>query len=217
VGRTQVLLLHLERLLRGKRIPDLQVFVNSPMAQAASRIHQAFGSALRVSMQECRWISECARETRTVEESKALNTLAGPMIILSASGMLTGGRILHHIAAFGSDPRNAIVLAGFQAGGTRGARLAAGERSLRIFGRDVPINAEVVTLEGLSAHADADGLIRWLSGAARAPEIVYVTHGEPEAADALRYRIEHQLGWAARVPEHLESVSLDETPTEDSR
>jgi metallo-beta-lactamase family protein len=215
VGRTQVLLLHLERLLRDKLIPDLQVFVNSPMAQAASRIYQDFGSALRVSMEECRRISECATETRTIEESKALNTLPGPMIILSASGMLTGGRILHHIVAFGGDPRNAIVLAGFQAGGTRGARLAAGERSLRIFGRDVPIQAEVISLEGLSAHADADGMLRWLSGATRAPEIVYVTHGEPEAADALRYRIEHQLGWAARVPEHLESVSLDEAPTQD--
>jgi metallo-beta-lactamase family protein len=210
VGRTQEVLLLLERLRRHGRIPDLPVFVNSPMAQAATAIHERFGGAHRLTTAECRRMSDLATPVRSVEESIALNQRSGPMIIISASGMLTGGRVLHHVMAFGSDPRNAIVLAGFQAAGTRGARLAAGERSLRIFGRDVPINAEVIALQGLSAHADREGLMQWLRGSARPPEIVYVTHGEPEAADALRYGIEHELGWPARVPEHQETVGLDQ-------
>lgn len=211
VGRTQEVLLQLERLRRHGRIPDLPVFVNSPMAQAATAIHEHFTGVHRLTPAECRRMCEFATPVRTVEESKALNQGKGPMIIISASGMLTGGRVLHHVMAFGSDPRNAIVLAGFQAAGTRGARLVAGERSLRIFGRDIPINAEVVALEGLSAHADRDGLLRWLRGAKRKPGMVYVTHGEPDASDALRYAIEHELGWSARVPEHLEAVDLAAT------
>ncbi len=209
VGRTQELLVHLERLRRKGAIPPLPVFVNSPMAQAATEVHQRFCGALRLGAEECRRMSEFATPVRTVEESKALNGFAGPAIIISASGMLTGGRVLHHVAAFGPDRRNAIVLAGFQAGGTRGARLAAGERSLRIFGSDVPINAEVVNLRGLSAHADHDGVLRWVQHAAGPPGLVYVTHGEPDAADALRYSLEHQLGLRARVPEHLETVSIE--------
>jgi len=214
VGRAQQLLLHLERLRSDDRIPDLPVFLNSPMAQAATSIYERFNGAHRLTEEECRRMSGFATPVRTVEESKALNLRTGPMIIISASGMLTGGRVLHHVMAFGSDPRNAIVLAGFQAAGTRGARLAAGQRSLRIFGRDIPINAEVIALQGLSAHADGDGLIRWMRGAVRPPEVVYITHGEPDASDALRYRVEHELGWHARVPEHLETVQLDRATKE---
>jgi metallo-beta-lactamase family protein len=209
VGRTQQLLLILERLRREGRIPELPVFVNSPMAHAATSIHQRFSAATRLSHDECRRMGEFGTCVRTVEESKALNARKGPMIIIAASGMITGGRILHHVMSFGPDPRNAIVLAGFQAGGTRGARLAAGERSLRIFGQDVSVQAEVIALQGLSAHADRNGLLGWLRGAVSPPELVYVTHGEPDAADALRYDIEHELGWEARVPEHLQVVDLD--------
>jgi metallo-beta-lactamase family protein len=216
VGRTQQLLLLLERLRRQDRIPDLPVYVNSPMAQAATEIYGRFTGAHRLTPDECRRMCEFATPVRTVEESRALNLQRGPMIIISASGMLTGGRVLHHVIAFGPDPRNAIVLAGFQAGGTRGARLAAGERSLRIFGSDVPVNAEVIALQGLSAHADRGGLLAWLRGASQPPAITYVTHAEPDAADSLRYAIEHELGWKARVPEHLETVDLDGVAEEDS-
>lgn len=210
VGRTQELLLHLERLRQAQRIPDLPLFVNSPMAQAATRIHERYSGEHRLTPDECRRMCEVATPVRTVEESKALNLRRGPMIIISASGMLTGGRVLHHVMSFGPDPNNAILLAGYQAAGTRGARLMAGERTLRIFGREIPIQAEVVALQGLSAHADRAGLMRWLARAPRPPGIVYVTHGESDAADALRYGIEHELGWTARVPEHLETVDLDE-------
>ena len=130
------------------------------------------------------------------------------MVIISASGMLTGGRVLHHVEAYGGEAKNAIVLSGYQAGGTRGASLLDGAGSLRIYGRDVPIRAEVVSLENLSAHADADEILRWMGACSAAPRMVYVTHGEPEASDALRRRIQHELGWRARVPEHLEQIDL---------
>ena len=131
------------------------------------------------------------------------------MIIISASGMLTGGRVLHHLQAFGSDARNAILLSGFQAGGTRGAALAAGADHLRMFGRDVPIRAEVVQLESFSGHADADEILEWMRPARRAPKIAYITHGEPDAADTLRGRINRELRWRARTPEHLERIDLE--------
>jgi metallo-beta-lactamase family protein len=129
-------------------------------------------------------------------------------VIISASGMLTGGRILHHLREYGPDPRNAIVLTGFQAGGTRGARLAAGERLLRIFGEDVPIRAEVVSVDSMSAHPDADEMMDWLRAAPSAPSATYVTHGEASAADALRVRIKRELGWDVRVPDQSERVPL---------
>lgn len=152
---------------------------------------------------------ELATFVNSVEESKALNRRRGPMIIISASGMVTGGRVLHHIEAFGPDDRNAILLAGYQAGGTRGAALSAGARTLRMFGREVLIRAEVVQLQGFSGHADADELLAWMRTAPSAPGVVYVTHGEPDAADALRARIQRELGWRARAPEHLEQVLLE--------
>jgi metallo-beta-lactamase family protein len=152
---------------------------------------------------------QLATMTRSADDSKLLNLRGGPMIIISASGMLTGGRILHHIEAYGSDPKNALVLSGYQAAGTRGAALAGGARELRVYGHDVPIRAEVIQLEGFSAHADADAIIRWMRSAPQAPRMTYVTHGEPEASDALRLRIKRELGWKARVPEYLEAISVE--------
>lgn len=145
---------------------------------------------------------------RDADDSRLLNLRGGPMVIISASGMLTGGRVLHHIEAYGEDPKNAIVLSGYQAGGTRGASLLDGATSLRIYGRDVPIRAEVVSLDNLSAHADGDEILRWMGTCPRPPKMVYVTHGEVGASDTLRRRIQHELGWRARVPEHLETVDL---------
>lgn len=136
------------------------------------------------------------------DESKALASRHGPMVILSASGMATGGRVLHHIAHHAGKHQNMIILTGYQAPGTRGATLAAGARSLRIHGRDVEVNAEIVQLESASAHADGDQLLDWLRAMPQAPRQVYVVHGEAEAADTLRARIERELQWRAMVPEH---------------
>ena len=209
IGRAQGLMLHIARLRKSGRIPQVPVYLNSPMAIDATEIYHRHHDEHHVTADECRDMFDLAHMVHTVEESKALNLKKGPMIIISASGMLTGGRVLHHVLAFGQDPRNAILLAGFQAGGTRGAALVRGERTLRIFGREVPIEAKVVSLEGFSGHADSEELLAWLRGAPTKPAMTFLTHGEPDAADALRGRIDHELGWTCRVPEQLERVSLD--------
>ena len=141
-----------------------------------------------------------AKMVRTVEESRQLDGLRYPAVIVSASGMATGGRVLHHIKALGPDRRNSIVFAGFQAAGTRGARLLAGERTTRIFGEEIPVNAEVVALPAMSAHADAQEIVDWLRTAPKPPVAAYLNHGEPGPADALRQRIERELAWSTMVP-----------------
>jgi metallo-beta-lactamase family protein len=143
---------------------------------------------------------EVAKMTRTVEESRALNSLRYPAVIVSASGMATGGRVLHHLKAMAPDPRHAIVFAGFQVGGSRGALMVGGASDVKIHGEFVPIRARVEHLAGLSGHADADELMAWLRRLPQAPRQTYVVHGEPEAADALRQRIARELGWDVRVP-----------------
>ncbi|MDQ0756553.1 MBL fold metallo-hydrolase RNA specificity domain-containing protein [Arthrobacter sp. B3I4] len=208
VGRAETLMLYLSRLRRKNAIPDIPVYLNSPMAIDASDMYQRHPEEHRLKQDEYDNMYSVAKLTRSVDESKLLNLRGGPMIIISASGMLTGGRILHHLAAYGPDPANALILSGYQAGGTRGAALAAGERNLRIYGEDVAIRAEVIQMENLSAHADTDGLINWMKAAPRQPRMTYITHGEPEASDALRIRIKRELGWRARVPEHLERIDL---------
>ena len=209
IGRTQNLMLHIARLRRSGKIPRVRVYLNSPMAIDATELYHRHHDEHHVTDSECRDMFELPTMVHSVEGSKVLNRQQGPMIIISASGMLTGGRVLHHVVAFGQDPRNAIVLAGFQAGGTRGAALARGEKTLRIFGRDVPIEAEVVAMESFSGHADSEELLAWLRNAPTKPNMTYITHGEPDAAEALRGRIDHELGWRCRVPEQLERVSLD--------
>lgn len=213
VGRAETLLLHLSRLRARDRIPDVPIFLNSPMAVDASEIYARHPEEHRISADEFAAMYRLATLVRSVDESKLLNLRGGPAVIISASGMLEGGRILHHLDAYGGDPRNAIVLTGFQAGGTRGAALQRGERVLRIHGKDVPIRAQVHTLDMLSAHADAAQLVGWMSTAPTAPHAVYLTHGEPAAADQLRLRIRRSLGWTARVPEFGETVAVTGAPT----
>jgi len=209
VGRTETILLHLSRLRDRRQIPDVPVFLNSPMAVAVTDVYRRHRSEHRLDPAELERMYALATPVRSVDESKLLNLRGGPMVIISASGMLTGGRILHHVLAYGADRRNAIVLTGFQAGGTRGSALLAGARSLRIFGADVPIAAEVLSIDSMSAHADADELVDWMR-LAEPPRQVFLVHGEPAATDALRARISRELGWRVRVPEHQETVALDD-------
>lgn len=208
VGRAQGLMLHIARLMARQEIPDVPVYLNSPMSIDATDIYHRHHDEHHVSREDCVAMFQIAQRVNSVEDSKELNTRRGPMIIVSASGMLTGGRILHHLASFGGDRRNAILLSGFQASGTRGAALADGARKLRMFGRECPIEAEVVQLHTFSGHADADEILRWMD-AGPAPRMTYLTHGEPTASDTLRGRVAHELGWSVRVPDHLETVHLD--------
>jgi metallo-beta-lactamase family protein len=209
VGRAQTLLLAIMRLKRQQQIPDLPVFLDSPMAIEATRIYQTLRDEHRLSAEETAAMVDCATMVTTPEQSKALSQLRMPSVIIAASGMATGGRVLHHLKVFAPQARNLILFAGYQAGGTRGARLLAGERQVKIHGQWVQVHAQVEQLEGFSAHADRDGLIAWMRGIGRAPEQVWVVHGEPAASDALRVRIQEELGWPARVPEHQQTVQVD--------
>jgi metallo-beta-lactamase family protein len=208
VGRAQLLLHMITKLQASGSVPSAPVYLNSPMATDVGALYSHYPDQHRLDPEALKAMRHNTRIVNSVEESKALNRRHGPMVIVAGSGMVTGGRILHHLVAFASDPRNAVVLCGFQAGGTRGATLAAGGRLLRIYGQDVAINAEVVQLEAASAHADADETLAWLRAAPQEPQAVFLTHGEPDASDALRRRIEHELGWTAIVPEHLGVVDL---------
>ena len=145
---------------------------------------------------------------RDVEESKALSANRYPKVIISASGMATGGRVLHHIAAFGPDHRSTLLFSGFQAAGTRGRKLLEGARETRVYGQWVRVEAEVAELPMLSAHADSDELMRWLSGFRRPPQRVFIVHGEPDASEALRERIQRDLDWPATVPLQNRSYTL---------
>ena len=209
VGRAQALLYAIYRLKARSEIPDLPVFLNSPMAINMTEIYQRHRAEHRLSVQECRGLCHVAKMVRSVEESRALVAQRHPAIILSASGMATGGRVLHHLKALAPDHRNTIVFAGFQAGGTRGARMLGGERSIRIHGEDVAVNAEIVSLPGMSAHADAQQIVQWLATAPRPPRGIYLNHGEPASADALRLRIERELGWTATAPRLGQSVEIE--------
>ncbi|MFJ6079250.1 MBL fold metallo-hydrolase RNA specificity domain-containing protein [Pseudarthrobacter sp. NPDC092419] len=208
VGRAETVLLHLSRLLAKGAIPAIPIYLNSPMAIDASDMYRRHREEHRIEQHEFEAMYKVAQPVRSPDDSKLLNLRGGPMIIISASGMLTGGRILHHLAAYGPDRRNAIILSGYQAGGTRGAYLAAGGKHVRVYGEDVGIQAEVIQMEGLSAHADSNELIQWMQSVPEAPSMTYITHGEPDASDALRLRIKHELGRRARVPEFMETVSL---------
>ena len=209
VGRAQSLLYHLARLKGGREIPDVPVFLNSPMAIDATSLYRGYPDEHRLSSAECEAAFSVAKMVHTPEESRALNERQGPMVIVSASGMATGGRVVHHIRAFAPDARNMILFPGFQAAGTRGAAMTGGAEAVKIHGEYVPIRAEVVRMDSLSAHADYVEIIGWLAGFSRPPRRVFVTHGEPAAADEMRRRVRDALGWACTVPELGESVVLE--------
>jgi len=208
VGRAQALLVALHRLREADSIPELPVYLDSPMAISATRLYRRFNGEHRLDDAECEAIYRGVRFVNTPDESKALARLRVPSILISASGMATGGRVLHHLKRLLPDPSNHVVFAGFQAGGTRGAHLVAGAQEVKIHGAWHPVNASVTQIDGFSAHADADELIDWMRRLRKAPQQVYVVHGEPEAADRLRHRIADELGWRVRVPEHGETVDV---------
>jgi len=208
VGRAQLLLHVIAQLKARDAIPDVPVFLNSPMAIDTTELYRRFPKGHRLDDAELRAMATVATMVRDVEASKALVRSRYPSIVISASGMLTGGRVLHHLKALGPDARNAIVLVGYQAAGTRGADLQAGRRTLRIHGADHEIRAEVATLHGLSAHGDADDLLRWARAMPAAPRRVLVTHGEPAAAQALAARLHEALGWRTEVPAMGDTTDL---------
>ncbi|WP_018317129.1 MBL fold metallo-hydrolase RNA specificity domain-containing protein [Bradyrhizobium sp. WSM2793] len=209
VGRTQSLLYYLERLKESGRLINVPVFLDSPMAQDASEIFCRDVADHRLPPAVCRRACAVAHYVRSVDESKALMENPMPKVIISASGMATGGRVLHHLKRYAPDPKNTILFAGFQAGGTRGAAMVAGADSIKIHGNYIPVRAEVRNLDMLSGHADAGEILRWLRGFKTPPKTTFITHGEPAASDALRVRITEELGWRCVVPEHGQKVELE--------
>jgi metallo-beta-lactamase family protein len=208
VGRTQSLLFHLYRLKKENRIPDLPIYVDSPMAIDATEIFTEHAQDHRLSPTETRAAFGVAHYVRTIEESKRLDVEHAPKIVLSASGMATGGRVLHHLETYAPDPRNFILFAGFQAGGTRGAAMTEGAQAIKMHGRYIPVRASVENLHMLSAHADADEIMAWLRLFRSPPKMTFITHGEPAAADALRHRIVEELGWECTVPDYRDEADL---------
>jgi metallo-beta-lactamase family protein len=210
VGRAQSIMHYLALLRRQGKIPLIPMFLNSPMATNFSVLFRHYPELHKLSKEDCDEISTVMSFVHTVEESKALNQKKGPMVIISASGMLTGGRVLHHLKAFAPYPENAILLSGFQAAGTRGEALQRGETEIKIHGEYVPVRARVEVLDNMSAHADYQEMIDWLSRSNLSPTKVFVTHGEASAADSFRRRLEEKFGWQCSVPELGEIVALNQ-------
>lgn len=208
VGRAQNLLYYLYQLKQLKAIPDLPIFLDSPMAINATHIFTNHLEELRISKEVCEQVSNIATYTNSTDESKEIDTHHNPMIIISASGMVTGGRVLHHLKTYAPDERNTILLTGFQAAGTRGARIQHGEKEIKMLGEMVPIRAHVEYLSNLSAHADYQEILDWLANFTAAPKKVFITHGEPKASAALKEKIEQRFGWTCELPEYLEKVNL---------
>lgn len=215
IGRTQELMYHLSGLEKAGRIPQLPTYVDSPMAIEATEIYCAHPEDFEDDMRTMVMTRNCPlhcgdfRLARRREESRAINDVRGPVMIISASGMATGGRVLHHLRQRLPDSRTTVLLVGYQAVGTRGRTLQEGARSLRIFGEEVAVRAKVETVHGLSAHADSDGLMRWLRTASRPPKRVFVVHGDPEPAQALATRVEQELGWAVGAPAYRDRATME--------
>lgn len=210
VGRAQELLYYIHLLkASGAIAEEIPVYLNSPMAVDATAIFNKHRGEHRLNKEECAALNRTARMVHSVEESRALNQMKGPMIILSASGMASGGRVVHHLKAFAPKSNNTILFAGFQAEGTRGAAMVAGADEIKIHGEYVPVRAKVEFISNLSAHADYSEILDWLRGFESAPKKTFIVHGEPLAADSMRRHIEEKLHWHTVVPEYLETVSLE--------
>ena len=214
VGRTQEVLYMIRELEEQKRIPILPVVVDSPMAAQATQVYnrwheehdREYASILAHKRHPLRTASMSTAATR--DESKRLNNMHGPRIIISASGMLTGGRVLHHAIRILPDEDATIVFVGYQAAGTTGRRVVDGAHEVRIMKQTVPVRCHVERVEGFSAHADWQGVLRWLSGLHHPPKLVFTTHGEPEAAEAMAQHIRDKFGWKVEVPYYGETVEL---------
>lgn len=208
VGRVQSLLFWFDSLFESGRAPRVPIVVDSPMATSVTELYRRHHRYHRLSSQECGRIFGNARFTPKVTDSKALADHTGPLILISASGMMTGGRVLHHFKRLAPDPKNIVLIAGFQAPGTRGAALLSGAESIKMHGGYVPVRARVEYVASFSAHADCDGLLGWLASAQTKPKKVVLVHGEPVAADVLRRSIEERLHLPCVVAQHDQSVPL---------
>ena len=212
VDRTEIMLMTLKRLIKNKQIPRIPIYVDSPMALSALNYYrQAIAEKSPEIRSELFDLLEdpfdpgSLKEATTVEESKALNEINQPSIIISASGMATGGRVVHHLENMLPNPNNSVLLVGYQAAGTRGQYLLTGAKSIKMFGKYVDVNAEIIQIEEFSVHADSEELLTWLKSANSVPDCVYAVHGESDSAETFANLIKTRLGWKAKVPK-LEQI-----------
>lgn len=214
VGRSQEILYTLRELEEAGRIPSLAVYLDSPMAIEATAIYAQHPEeedpdlARALAKGKRPFVPRRFHLAKSVQDSKALNEVEGPVIVISGSGMATGGRVLHHLSHRLPDPRTTVLFVGYQAAGTRGRLLKDGAKEIKVFGEDVPVRARVTVSDAYSAHADQGEILRWLKGFRRPPRMTYIVHGEPEAAQALREKIAQDLGWPATVASAGATVAL---------
>ena len=223
LGRVEELLYWIKHLEDKKQIPQLPVYVDSPMASKVLEIYRKRADELDIELadeghghgpqlQAARAVSMFAtarlRVTSSIPESRKVQESTDPAIVISSSGMATGGRVLHHLSHSLPDARNTIMFAGFQAEGTRGRALLQGAKFTRIHGEEVPVRAHIANLEFMSAHADANEIMRWLGGFTRPPSLTCLVHGEPGPMDVLRARIEKELGWNVKTPAYQEKMEI---------
>ncbi|MBK8148171.1 MAG: MBL fold metallo-hydrolase [Acidobacteria bacterium] len=214
VGRTQELLYMIRELEDEHKIPSMPVIVDSPMASQATQVYnrwseehdEEYASILARKIHPLR--TDWMKTASTREESKRINDMKGPRIIISASGMMTGGRVLHHAIRMLPDERATLVFVGYQAAGTTGRRILNGEDEVKIMKQWIPVRCRIEKVEGFSAHADWKAVIRWLEGLPNTPKMVFTTHGEPDAAEAMAGHIRDRFGWNVMVPEYQQTVEL---------
>ncbi|MBU2546069.1 MAG: MBL fold metallo-hydrolase [Gammaproteobacteria bacterium] len=208
VGRSQLLLYYVYQLMKSKKIPELPVYLDSPMAIAATKIFMRHAIHHRLTKEQAEAICHMAVCTETQEESKQIDAIDHPMIVISASGMATGGRVLHHLKRFVTDAKNTVLFTGYQAAGTRGDKMLKGIEEIKIHGGLYPVRAEILQISNTSAHSDYKETLEWLSSFTEAPKKIFLTHGEPEAARALKSKIEETFGWQCMIPRYLDTEAL---------
>jgi len=222
MGRVEELLYWVSRLEQERRIPVLPVYVDSPMASAVLETYRhrldeldpeltpraPNGPRDRAARTVCAFCTSKLKVISTIPDSRAVQESREPAIVISASGMATGGRVLHHLARALPDARHTALFAGYQAAGTRGRQLIEGARMTVIHGQQVPVAAKIQSIDSMSAHADANEILRWLHGFTRPPALTRPVHGEPEPMDALKTRIERELGWTVKAPTHQERIAI---------
>lgn len=208
VGRAQAILYHIYKLKERGVIADLPVYLDSPMSIKATDVFCKNHRLHKLNEEEAYKVCNAVKQVSTVEESKRIDHSPYPSIIVSASGMATGGRVLHHLKVFLRDHRNTVLFAGFQANATRGRKMLEGAETIKIHGEHIPVKARIANLEGISAHADYKEVMQWLETMKARPSKVFVTHGEEQAALAMATRLREEFGWDVEVPEYLDSVNL---------
>ncbi len=209
VERTQTMLYCLYQLKQKQAIPDIPIFLDSPMGIGVTDLYCKFSEELKLSASLCKQIFSIATYIRTVEESKRLDQLSSPAIIIAGSGMAEGGRVMYHLQQLISDPKNTVAFVGYQAQGTHGRLLVDGAKEIRIYGMSCTVRAAIKMIDGLSAHADYKEIIEWLSYFEKPPKKVFLTHGQLESAQSLKNKIEERFGWVVVIPKYLESFNLD--------